>query len=296
MTDCFYHYTDAETALKILTKKELWMTHISYLNDTQEGKDLPKFLLPRIDNPEIHKILDYIDSHYESYVCSFSKNGDLLSQWRGYCPNGDGYSIGFRQPRSFISFENKEGEACFRGEAESNEDAAHAAIQVSEYQRCIYDEEEKESIIEALAEALEADYKEMPNDIKSIVSELPKVPLDWAKFNGYIMNHGSWIKYYSYFKLTFKDESFKEEEEYRLFIIFHNQYKQTPCYRVKKGVLIPYHRFCFNDDLFKEIIVRKTPNEKLSHGGMSHYLKHNKGMTEEKIKDFIKISNIPYRE
>ncbi|GHF02451.1 DUF2971 domain-containing protein [Thalassotalea profundi] len=291
MTDCFYHYTDAETALKILTKKELWMTHISYLNDTQEGKDLREHLNPKVNNPEIHKILDYIDSHYESYVCSLSKNGDLLSQWRGYCPKGEGYAIGFRQP----NFENKEREACFRGEAESNNDAAHAAIQVSEYHRCIYGEEEKESIIEELAEAFEADYKEMPNDIKSIVSQLPKAPLNWKALNGHL-NNGLWLKYYSYFKLIFKDETFKEEEEYRLFIIFHNQYKQTPCYRVKKGVFIPYHRFCFNDDIFKEIIVRKTPNEKLSHEGLSHYLKHNKGMTEEKIKDFIKISNIPYRE
>jgi hypothetical protein len=30
-----------------------------------------------------------------TYVVSFSENGDALGQWRGYCPNGKGYSLGF---------------------------------------------------------------------------------------------------------------------------------------------------------------------------------------------------------
>ncbi|POA86212.1 DUF2971 domain-containing protein [Pseudomonas sp. FW305-E2] len=31
------------------------------------------------------------------YVSSFSERPDLLSQWRGYCPGGSGYCIGFDQ-------------------------------------------------------------------------------------------------------------------------------------------------------------------------------------------------------
>ena len=30
------------------------------------------------------------------FVASFSENGDQLSQWRAYCPKGNGFSIGFR--------------------------------------------------------------------------------------------------------------------------------------------------------------------------------------------------------
>jgi hypothetical protein len=30
----------------------------------------------------------------EVYVASFTEEGDLLSQWRGYCPKG-GFSVGF---------------------------------------------------------------------------------------------------------------------------------------------------------------------------------------------------------
>ena len=29
------------------------------------------------------------------YVASFTANPDLLSQWRGYCPNGAGFCLGF---------------------------------------------------------------------------------------------------------------------------------------------------------------------------------------------------------
>jgi hypothetical protein len=33
------------------------------------------------------------------YVCSFSKNDDQLSQWRAYCPEASGFSIGFNCQR-----------------------------------------------------------------------------------------------------------------------------------------------------------------------------------------------------
>lgn len=33
--------------------------------------------------------------HYHIYVCSFTEIGDQLSQWRGYCPTGKGFSVGF---------------------------------------------------------------------------------------------------------------------------------------------------------------------------------------------------------
>jgi hypothetical protein len=54
---------------------------------------------------EDSKLLEVIGSEtglamhggYEAiYICSFSSDGDLLSQWRGYCPPGSGFSIGFR--------------------------------------------------------------------------------------------------------------------------------------------------------------------------------------------------------
>ncbi|MEW6992526.1 DUF2971 domain-containing protein [Colwelliaceae bacterium 6441] len=295
MTDCFYHYTDAQTALKILTKKELWMTHTSFLNDTQEGKELRIYLNKALLNPEICKILDYIDSNFESYICSFSKNGDLLSQWRGYCPDGEGYSIGFHQPKSFKTLLNPEGEACFRGEEKPNVDSSHATWHVSNYEKCIYLDEEKEKICESLVQDMENSYANMPDNIRKIVSELPKTPQELKDLYNYLSNVNVWFKLYIYYSCLFKDESFQEEDEYRLFITFNNRYKQEPCYRVKKGIFIPYHRFCFEDKLFKEIIVRKTSHDEFADKGLRHYLKHHKKMTNEQIDIFIKPSGIPFR-
>nr|WP_240894745.1 DUF2971 domain-containing protein [Fodinibius halophilus] len=33
--------------------------------------------------------------HINIFAASFSENGDLLSQWRAYCPDSGGYNIGF---------------------------------------------------------------------------------------------------------------------------------------------------------------------------------------------------------
>lgn len=37
----------------------------------------------------------YNDSKFSPYVCCFSEDGDMLSQWRGYANDGHGFSIGF---------------------------------------------------------------------------------------------------------------------------------------------------------------------------------------------------------
>ena len=41
----------------------------------------------------INKLLP--SENFSFFVCSFSEERDLLSQWRGYCKNGSGYSLGF---------------------------------------------------------------------------------------------------------------------------------------------------------------------------------------------------------
>ena len=117
--DCFtanlptslFHYTDAGGFLGILSKKIIWATDSSYLNDRQEliyAKELitdqldilcnypnwnPSF---RLNHDEI-KILDSIRRSFLSaqnvpdvFVVSFSTELDSLSQWREY----GSYNIG----------------------------------------------------------------------------------------------------------------------------------------------------------------------------------------------------------
>jgi hypothetical protein len=103
-----YHYTSQKGLIGILTTKKIWATSIRYLNDSMEFLYTLNIMKDQIDSrlrsnepPRIHKILDQLKSQLEAItninvcVACFSDNGDLLSQWRGYCPDGGGFAIGF---------------------------------------------------------------------------------------------------------------------------------------------------------------------------------------------------------
>jgi hypothetical protein len=115
-----FHYTSLDGLLGITETASIWGTNILYLNDATEfnyaksllGKAVktfctvnPKFskqatldesmgyFFFEILEENINKLLP--SEHFSFYVCSFSEEHDLLSQWRGYCRNGSGYSLGF---------------------------------------------------------------------------------------------------------------------------------------------------------------------------------------------------------
>ena len=104
-----YHSTSQSGLLGILSTKTLWATRIQYLNDSTEfayALGLLKnsvYLLRLNAHPEskfaialdaIYKALESL-SGIHIHVGCFSEKSDDLSQWRGYCPDGIGYSIGF---------------------------------------------------------------------------------------------------------------------------------------------------------------------------------------------------------
>ena len=86
----------------------LWASHIKYLNDSLEYEFIWQIIRSRIDKKldcsvtvsqdqreRLQAILDH-KHEAEIYVASFSDdNGDQLNQWRGYCPTGIGFSVGF---------------------------------------------------------------------------------------------------------------------------------------------------------------------------------------------------------
>ncbi len=113
-----WHYTKADSLVKILQSKKMYATHYEYLNDPSEGKlfieltqeiakdnldTLPQVIdvqnAKTIDDyksllwREINNLVTYIYREFFYIIC-FSKKGDLLSQWRAYGDNCNGYSIG----------------------------------------------------------------------------------------------------------------------------------------------------------------------------------------------------------
>jgi hypothetical protein len=100
-----YHYTNQEGLLGIVLNSEIWASKFKYLNDTSELiHSLEQFasMLDEIpvDNHNGPTIKDLIDRSKNTRslnmcVCSFTENGDLLSQWRAYGGTSSGYAIGF---------------------------------------------------------------------------------------------------------------------------------------------------------------------------------------------------------
>jgi hypothetical protein len=105
-SDILFHYTSPRGLIGIITSKILWASRIQYLNDSQEYL-YSLNLLEKVINDyktidERHKerlntfytMFQYAEN-VNIFVASLSENGDLLSQWRAYCPPSGGYSIGF---------------------------------------------------------------------------------------------------------------------------------------------------------------------------------------------------------
>ncbi len=101
-----YHYTSLEGLLGILKNQSIWASHCEFLNDSSEFLHALNFA--KSHTGSIYMEDDYLAAFgrgmrhalekmnkHDIYVCSFSEKPDLLSQWRGYCPQGAGICIGF---------------------------------------------------------------------------------------------------------------------------------------------------------------------------------------------------------
>src|SRR6202035_5832544 len=104
------HYTTAKGLQEIIGHEEFWATNIKFLNDEHEFQhalDLIKEIISQSNVAtnsrlsfteyleEIRSKLDTLDSYSAESVFTllFSQQTDLLSQWRGYCPDNNGYCI-----------------------------------------------------------------------------------------------------------------------------------------------------------------------------------------------------------
>lgn len=110
-----YHYCSLEAFKSIIENECLWLCDIRKSNDFRECIYLDQIMLKtlqkRIDalqhnNQQVSDDYMYLQKMKETientqfeqlpvYVCSFSHDGDLLSQWRGYADDGFGISLGF---------------------------------------------------------------------------------------------------------------------------------------------------------------------------------------------------------
>jgi len=75
-TATFFHYTTFEKLFLILENDELWASLSRFSNDRTE------------DTLPGESWLEETSYSGDNYIICFSNEGNLLSQWRGYCPTG----------------------------------------------------------------------------------------------------------------------------------------------------------------------------------------------------------------
>jgi len=100
-----YHYCNEFVLNSILENKKIWLSDINFMKDSTElkwARDL--FIKVLTDNKSIfeqefrfyiiHSVFE-LDNNALPLIGCFSLDGDLLSQWKDYGENGEGFSIGF---------------------------------------------------------------------------------------------------------------------------------------------------------------------------------------------------------
>lgn len=271
-----YHYTSVSGLLGIVKSKSIWATHVAFLNDSSEFTHAIALMRSTIkkrkkDANSIEKgfydnLLDALNilsedmSGFNMFVCSFSENGDVLSQWRGYCPNG-GYSIGF----DFRYLER----------------AIRAHKFTVKIGKCIYNKSEHEQIIsEILAKTIDS-YKKYVNRLRKDKSQI-NADFYFKDFIAPLLRIAPFIK----------NISFREEQEWRMIASVTDNDKVE--FREGVNWIIPYYRLELpvNDDILdiNQIIIGPAVQAEIAILSLKSLLKKDK----VRYKNIIK-SKIPFR-
>lgn len=266
-----YHYTSFNGLLGIVTSKSIWATNIHYLNDSKEFAHAREITLGLINlrqssgltadiNELFDKVKQALDSIEKINICVFSlsENGDLLSQWRGYCPDAKGCSIGFDSTK-LISLTK-------------TQDFFLAP--------CLYDSVGQRRIIDQILDEIISLFSQPNGD------PLDKRHLDCQSFFARkFLTIGPIIKHHS----------FSEEKEWRLISYPKDSTDPLWGYRAGKSMIIPHFVFklgsAVDENPLIQIIVGPTSQQSLTMSAITNLLSTNKIKYRS-----ISLSSIPYRE
>lgn len=98
-----YHYCSNHTFFEIISKKAFWCSALSLSNDSMEGRWVHKVFSDICDQEglepypkgQVLGMLSDVNRRIEGLGFCLSEHSDMLSQWRGYAQNAEGFSIGF---------------------------------------------------------------------------------------------------------------------------------------------------------------------------------------------------------
>ncbi len=277
-----FHYTSINGLLGITESSSIWCTNILYLNDASEfsyanallnneierfceanrdfktGKSWGYYFLESLGN-NIKKLLP--SEHFSSYVCSFSEESDLLSQWRGYCKNGSGFSLGFKLSHL---------QSCVR----------QAGLTIKP---CIYDERKQ---IDAISDLLK-------KASDRFIHEVGKDGENWDAKSKYIA--ADILIEFTHLAPFFKHPKFEEEREWRIVANLKTEHVKSQIkFRSGSTMVIPYIEIPLSIEagslLIEEVFIGPTNDRGLSTASVKLLLKSRNVSFSS-----VKCSTIPYR-
>jgi hypothetical protein len=211
--DVLFHYTTIPGIIGIATNRQLWATSIRHLADAKEFSYAHQMLASTLRDraststqdiiSTVDAILVHLTRQGESklsfsgslgsiFVISFSREGDLLSQWRAYCPSG-GYALGFRS-EILLKLATEQG---------------------FELRQCSYDEEEHRRECERITATVLTAVADVPVDVReSLIGTPTKISIQ-ALQALYPIQHKV-VHEIQAFAPVWKHPSFREEAEWRL--------------------------------------------------------------------------------
>lgn len=97
-----YHYCGKEVFERIIETKVIWLSDITKMNDEGEYKsgfqiihDILKIYSDVDEQVTKEMSPSNINKTFKVLASCFSRDGDVLSQWRAYADDGHGFSVGF---------------------------------------------------------------------------------------------------------------------------------------------------------------------------------------------------------
>lgn len=267
-----YHYTGIGTLLGLADVRELWASHVFYMNDAKELAQAydaimdyarpPMFVF---GGPEAVNFYDQFEAWMrlsfkkpaDLFIFSMSEEQSLLSQWRSYTPHGQGVSIQFLP-------------------ALVQDTATRNQLRLGE---CIYTRDGHRELIGSLLEKLwtTCRQRELPQQ------ESPEYFSFFDGFQNEIVQVMALIKH----------EAFAEEREWRLISSVQAEVTKI-CFRQGEGasILKPYVKFSLSDqpDLFNVVLLGPTPHQDLALHALRVFL------NKTRLCNNVHPCEIPYRE
>lgn len=272
--ETLYHYTTQQGLIGVLTNHVVWATDIRYLNDSSEysyGETVIERIISRRRRGakgDLRKFYEDSDaakglySQTRFFVTSLTENGNLLSQWRGYTPNGNGFSLGFSVDK-LKTVLGKRGEFSLV--------------------KCVYEQSEQEKLVNDGIDLAIQEWKKRNE---------PTHRVGPIKIGVYApLSLGALC---SYLAPVFKSPTFSEEEEWRL--VLTQTDSSTLEFRAGQSMITPYIEVKLLPQSKKlklmplsEVIIGPTPHPELARDAVTTLLE-SQGLEAQ-----VKLSDIPFR-